>query len=123
MNENDFTEKIADFNKIILDKSNLNDKIIDLTINIFLAKAKCENYRKEFVISRSFPVSKIYDPTFVEDKAQKFINCFSEQILNLRSSQKCIQQIENLKECFTKYGVDINMNCLKPIIDLENCHL
>lgn len=101
--------------------SNENEKINFLIYGI-VAQNKCENIRKDFVFSRSFLVSKIYDPSFVENKAESLINCYHNTILNINKDEKCIDLKDNLAKCLGKNPNKIPKHCTTIIKSMyDNC--
>lgn len=73
------------------------DAIYSLLANSIKGRHKCEEARKVFVVSRTFPVAKIYDPTFIESQTRNFIDCYHGVVAD--SQGKCKSSFEDLKFC------------------------
>lgn len=71
--------------------------VYELMIHSIKGKHLCEEERKKFVINRSMPVEKIYNPVYVEPYAKDFINCYSEMVA--MTNKECQNEYKNIFEC------------------------
>ena len=101
--------------------SNNSEEKIDFLIYAIIAQKKCEVLRKDFVFSRTFLVSKIYDPSFVEKKAESFINCYHESIIKINGNNKCIELKHDLKKCLGVNPNNIPKRCNNIIKSMHDC--
>ena len=74
--------------------------VIDLIIHSVKGKYICEEKRKNFVLSRTAPLEKIFDPSFVKTNAKEFLDCYAD--INKRTKGECQEQYKKVFECLTK---------------------
>merc|ERR1711908_208314 len=77
-----------------------NKEMNILSENTNEVKQRCEEERKNFVLSRSLPLEKMNDPSTVQPQAEKFLNCYTDMVQN--SKKNCGRQYGKVKECLEK---------------------
>jgi hypothetical protein len=104
-------------------KNNIDSTLIyDLMIHSIKGKYVCETQRKNFVISRSLPSEKIYQPHYVEPHAKEFIDCYANMINHTKLN--CQSKFKNIYECmFSNHGknYDFPVKCVSAMEDFINC--
>jgi hypothetical protein len=110
--------KLLEANRLKIDSG----LVYDLLISSVKARYACEEQRKKFVISRSIPHEKIYNPKYVEPYAKDFLDCYA----NLRKVTKetCQNQYKNVYECLVKNhgnNYDFPVKCVAAMEDYINC--
>jgi hypothetical protein len=109
---------ILDQNKNKIDSSN----VYDMMIHSIKGKYVCEETRKKFVISRSLPLDKIYQPQYAEPFARDFLNCYADMIKVTKES--CQDKYKNIFECLVKNhgkNYDFPVKCVSAMEDFINC--
>jgi hypothetical protein len=74
-----------------------NSIIYDLMIFSIKGKYNCEEQRKQFVLNRTLPIQKMYDPSFIKPQAQAFLDCYADMVKT--SKTKCPTQYQKVFEC------------------------
>jgi hypothetical protein len=96
--------------------------VYDLMVNSIKGKYKCEKFRKDFVLARSLPLEKVYDPTHVAPLAKNFIDCYANVVSEGKS--KCSEKYTKVYECLLKNhgkGNDFPVKCVADMEDYINC--
>ena len=96
--------------------------VYDLMIHSIKGKYVCEDLRKKFVISRSLPTDKIYQPYYVEPYAKEFLDCYANMLKVTK--ENCQDKYKNIYECLAKNhgkNYDFPVKCVSPMEDFINC--
>lgn len=99
-----------------------NTTVYDLLIHSIKGKYVCEEKRKNFVISRSIPNDKIYQPYYVEPKAKEFLDCYAGMIQTTKD--KCHKQYETVFQRISKNSnksENFPIKCVPDMEDFINC--
>ncbi|CAI2383578.1 unnamed protein product [Moneuplotes crassus] len=74
------------------------------------ASTKCEEHRKRFTLCRATQVGRLGDPTFCEDKAAKYLDCYNKVKFlypsneeSLLSKEKASFTNRKKRHCVTQY--------------------
>jgi hypothetical protein len=114
---------IQEINLLEQNKNKIDSTLIyDLMIHSIKGKYVCESQRKNFVISRSLPSEKIYQPHYVEPHAKEFIDCYANMLNHTKS--QCKSQFNKIYECLlTNHGknYDFPEKCVSDMEDFINC--
>jgi len=99
--------------------------VYDLMIFSIKGKQRCEEQRKKFVLSRSLPIQKMYDPSTIQPEAESFLNCYTEMVQNSRKN--CESNYKKVYECLSKNDdIEFKMDrfpkdCVAPMEDFMFC--
>jgi hypothetical protein len=96
--------------------------VYDLMIHSIKGKYQCEVQRKSFVIARSLPSEKIYQPQYAEPQAKDFLDCYSDMVKNTKVN--CQDKYKKIFECLaSNHGknYDFPVKCVSPMEDFINC--
>lgn len=114
---------LNEINLLQTNRSKVDSGIVyDLMIHSIKGKYVCEEQRKKFVISRSLPIEKIYQPYYVEPHAKDFMDCYSDMLKVTKES--CQDQYKNVYECLAKNhgkNYDFPVKCVSAMENFINC--
>ncbi|TNV73950.1 hypothetical protein FGO68_gene12813 [Halteria grandinella] len=112
------------------------DKIRVYNAILFAHKGSlaCENERKRFALCRATAVGGSGDPSFCEQQAADFLQCYHEMVQYVRKdcrevymqSVQCLQEadskgfLSSFTKVFTDGGIDDRM-CHKQLTDFQHC--
>ncbi len=96
--------------------------VYDLLIHSIKGKYFCEEKRKKFVIFRTMPNEKIYQPNYAEQNAKEFLDCYSNMLKVTKAS--CQNEYKKVYECLsTNHGknYDFPVKCVDSMERFINC--
>lgn len=96
--EHELEDVVAIKSKIFIQGCNRRD-MLTFVANTIKAKHACEGIRKDFVVSRSFPIAKIYDPTFIEPESFSLISCYLQVAQKPNHDEICKEKLKRLVDC------------------------
>lgn len=109
-----------EYDDLLTNRNLSREKVIDLIAHSIKTKYKCERQRKDFVVLRTFPISKFSDPTFVTNQTKNLINCY-RNIVN-SSENICIKEFNEIKNCLNKdLSGDFPVSCVKQMEEYIKC--
>lgn len=99
-----------------------SNKLLILIANSIKGKLECEDYRRNFIVSRNNPISKYIDPTQSLVYSKEFLNCYTSMLNNVYKNNNCIEKLSSIVVCLKKnLKNEFPSKCISEMEQYINC--